>query len=422
MIPVRAQVYVYGVILGGAAFILLALSSFGQSLNHPVAFMVLTPLCVLSHFYKAYGAGHEAWHANMAFLFAGLLLLPPQCFVILVVLPHLAETLKERLLGGRSARAWYVQPFNIATHIIAGSAARGMLTALGSESPVSSRASVLAVTASAAAYVLVNHALIGQALVLARRTTWGRSAVLGARNLLTDVILSCLGYILAVVWPLNPWLILPTLSPLLLIYRTLGIPLLERQAHTDGKTDLWNARHFARLFGTEMDRARRYGRPLSLIMADLDLLRNINNTYGHLAGDQILKGIGRITRQATREYDVAARFGGDEFTIMLPETGPEEAVSFADRIRRAVESAEFHVAASPSPVRATVSLGVACFPVDATTPTGLIHEADTAVYQAKLRGRNCVVSASEVDSAGPYGARLSDRLSAADAAYEAWSV
>jgi diguanylate cyclase (GGDEF)-like protein len=421
----RATAYIIGVILVGTMLSGLALSGFGHAVSRWPAFLVLMPLCVLAHFYKAQGAGHVAWHANMALLFAGLLLLPPHFFVILVIIPHLAEWLKERLLRSRSLRGWYIQPFNMSTHIIAGSAARCVQAALGTgAAPSLSGPSVHAATTAALTYVLLNHVLIGQALVLARRATWRQSAVFDAENLLTDVVLAFLGYILAVVWPLNHWLILPALSPLLLIYRTLSIPRLERQAQTDSKTGLWNARHFTRLFTAEMDRARRFGRPLALIMADLDLLRNINNTYGHLAGDQVLAGIGRIIRQTTRDYDIAARFGGEEFTILLHETGPAEARSYAERLRQAVEAADFEVTTSPTPLRATMSLGVACFPLDATIPASLIHEADVAVYQAKLRGRNCVVSAPEVaDLVERDSVALEDRLRAPyAAAYNAWPV
>jgi diguanylate cyclase (GGDEF)-like protein len=139
-----------------------------------------------------------------------------------------------------------------------------------------------------------------------------------------------------------------------------------------------------------------------LIMADLDLLRNINNTYGHLAGDTVLAGIGQIIHENIREYDIAGRFGGEEFTIVLPEVGSAEARSFAERLREAVEAASFVVRTSDTPIRTTISLGVACFPWDAAMPTDLIHESDVAVYHAKLKGRNCVVCASDV----PHSIRL----------------
>src|SRR4029453_11244999 len=134
--------------------------------------------------------------------------------------------------------------------------------------------------------------------------------------------------------------------------------------------------------------------PMSLIMADLDLLRDINNSYGHLAGDAVLKGIADVFRQQLRHYDVPARFGGEEFSTLLPETPPEQAMEIAERIRRAVAQRTFDVETSSEPIRATVSIGVAGYPKDGTDANELIHQADLAVYRAKLQGRNRVLSAS----------------------------
>ena len=139
----------------------------------------------------------------------------------------------------------------------------------------------------------------------------------------------------------------------------------------------------------------RFERPMSLIMADLDLLRDINNTYGHLAGDAVLRGIAQIFRAQLRHYDVPARFGGEEFSILLPETPPDQALEIAERIRRAVAEASFEVETSSEPIRATVSIGVAGFPKDATDANDLIHQADLAVYRAKLQGRNRVQGVSD---------------------------
>jgi len=133
---------------------------------------------------------------------------------------------------------------------------------------------------------------------------------------------------------------------------------------------------------------------MSIIMADLDLLRDINNSYGHLAGDAVLKGIAEVFRKQLRHYDVPARFGGEEFAILLPETPPEQALEIAERIRRAVADRRFEVETSSEPIRATISLGVAGFPKDGTDPNELIHQADLAVYRAKLQGRNRVQGAS----------------------------
>src|SRR5207253_1019573 len=184
------------------------------------------------------------------------------------------------------------------------------------------------------------------------------------------------------------------LAPLILLQRSLAVPALQAEARVDPKTGLFNARYFAAELAEELGRAARFDRPMSLIMADLDLLRDINNTYGHLAGDAVLQGIAEVFRLQLRHYDVPARFGGEEFSILLPETPPEQAMEIAERIRRAVAERDFEVETSDQPIHATISIGVAGFPKDGTDANELIHQADLAVYRAKLQGRNRVLGAS----------------------------
>jgi diguanylate cyclase (GGDEF)-like protein/putative nucleotidyltransferase with HDIG domain len=128
-------------------------------------------------------------------------------------------------------------------------------------------------------------------------------------------------------------------------------------------------------------------------MADLDLLREINNTHGHLAGDAVLKGIAEEFKKALRPYDVAARFGGEEFCMLLPETEPAQALVIAERLRRTIAARSYTALASSEPIRATISVGVAGFPEHGTDVSELIHRADLAVYRAKAQGRNRVVGA-----------------------------
>jgi diguanylate cyclase (GGDEF)-like protein/putative nucleotidyltransferase with HDIG domain len=189
-------------------------------------------------------------------------------------------------------------------------------------------------------------------------------------------------------------MIFAALAPLVVVHRSLSVPQLQAEARVDPKTGLFNARHFANALADEVARAARFERPMSLIMADLDLLRDINNSYGHLAGDAVLRGIAEVFRQQLRHYDVPARFGGEEFSILLPETPPEHAMEIAERIRRAVAEKEFEVETAAEPIRATVSIGVAGFPKDGVDANELIHQADLAVYRAKLQGRNRVLGAS----------------------------
>jgi diguanylate cyclase (GGDEF)-like protein/putative nucleotidyltransferase with HDIG domain len=242
--------------------------------------------------------------------------------------------------------------------------------------------------------VAVNHILLAPMLHFFYSHSIRELGIFSFESLSTDLVLAALGVGIATFWELNPWLIPFAVAPLLLIHRSLSVPQLQEEARVDAKTGLFNARYFAAALADELGRAQRFERPLSLVMADLDLLRDINNTYGHLAGDAVLKGIAETFRTQLRHYDVPARFGGEEFAILLPETPPDQAFEIAERIRRAVAGCSFDVETSSEPIRATVSIGVAGYPRDAADANELIHQADLAVYRAKLQGRNRVLDAS----------------------------
>src|SRR5438552_3738676 len=204
--------------------------------------------------------------------------------------------------------------------IIASCGAHAVYTALAALGPTVIPVPMVAiVVAAAATYVALNQLVLGGALVLARGLSWRQSGVLDAESLQAQLILLFLGYVVDVLWHVDQWLILPALSPLVLMHQALTIPRLKHEAQIDGKTGVYNARHFGTLWTAELERARRFNRPLAFIMADLDFLRDVNNTHGHLAGDAALAGIGRIMRTTIRAYDIAGRFGGEEFAVVLPE-------------------------------------------------------------------------------------------------------
>ncbi len=166
------------------------------------------------------------------------------------------------------------------------------------------------------------------------------------------------------------------------------MPALERKTEIDAKTGLFNASYFDKALDTEIKRSTRLSRPLTVVMADLDLLRNINNTYGHIAGDEVLIGVANILRNSVRQYDVVSRFGGEEFAIMMPETLAEDIVGHIESIRRKIELAEFAVETSDTPIKATMSFGIAGREGPEQTSKALIHNADAALYHSKLNGRN----------------------------------
>ena len=167
--------------------------------------------------------------------------------------------------------------------------------------------------------------------------------------------------------------------------------LVERQASTDGLTELPNRRHFEEALEGEITRAERFGGSLSLVLADLDDFKQVNDRFGHQAGDDVLQTFAEILRSTVREIDLPARYGGEEFAVLLPQTDLEGGQRLAERLRRALVSRP--MSAGPGGLMAvSASFGVATFP-QASTPAALFAAADEALYRAKRRGKNCVVCA-----------------------------
>ena len=173
---------------------------------------------------------------------------------------------------------------------------------------------------------------------------------------------------------------------------------VNRRARTDALTGLANRRAFDEHLGQQLLQADRFGHTVSLIVADVDHFKNVNDTWGHETGDIVLKSISKTLTAGVRAVDLCARFGGEEFAIVLPQTGLAGAVELADRLRKAVEAEPVVVVgaapgAGADPIRVTISCGVACYPDGGLTREGLFAAADRALYEAKSAGRNQVKSA-----------------------------
>jgi len=163
---------------------------------------------------------------------------------------------------------------------------------------------------------------------------------------------------------------------------------LEHLAHTDPLTQVLNRRALTVRLSAEMERARRYDSVITLLMIDLDHFKNINDTKGHLVGDDVLREVALLLQESIRSVDVVARYGGEEFVVVLPETPQIGAVKFAERMRERIEQTAF---VADSDVRLTASIGVASFPApDIASVDDLFARADEALYRAKAAGRNKV--------------------------------
>lgn len=160
-------------------------------------------------------------------------------------------------------------------------------------------------------------------------------------------------------------------------------------ATIDGLTELYNHRYFQDTLRKQMDIARRYNQSFSLIIADIDFFKKFNDTYGHQAGDAVLRQVAQILKNNSRATDYVCRYGGEEMSIILPNTSAEEAMNHANRLCKAIAEKPFHLTpVDVAPV--TISLGVSTFPENAQTPQDLIEWADKGLYYAKEHGRNQV--------------------------------
>jgi two-component system, cell cycle response regulator len=163
---------------------------------------------------------------------------------------------------------------------------------------------------------------------------------------------------------------------------------IYRLTTIDGLTQIFNKRYFLETLEREISRAHRYRRDLSLIMFDIDFFKKVNDTYGHLAGDYVLKQLASVIKGHIRREDIMARYGGEEFSIILPEIDGVNATAFAEKIRKLVEKTVFKFEDARMPV--TISIGVASLQPDLHDPLEFIKVSDEKLYQAKAQGRNQV--------------------------------
>ncbi|WP_341676670.1 GGDEF domain-containing protein [Niveibacterium sp. SC-1] len=187
-----------------------------------------------------------------------------------------------------------------------------------------------------------------------------------------------------VIAPLMSWLLLRLAQQLDLAREQLHVLSLSDQL-----TETYNRRHFMDRVREEMQRAARSGQSFSLAFIDIDDFKLINDSYGHLSGDDVLRGLALACKQNIRQCDVFARIGGEEFAVLLPMTEPEEACLQLERLRAAVEALEVPLA--DRVLRVTVSIGVSSPRGRQRELNSLLREADEALYAAKRRGKNCVV-------------------------------
>jgi diguanylate cyclase (GGDEF)-like protein/putative nucleotidyltransferase with HDIG domain len=376
----KAKLYIISMIVVGMLLMFWQLASL--NVQSPWLLVLAAAVAAITQVFKVEGATENSSY-NVAWTIYGLTLLlmgaPAAMFVILVA--HLVEWVRHKY-------PWYIQIFNIASYALAISMAGLIYNWINPGMESLTLIGTVGILAALAVFTLVNHLTIGAVIWLVQGLSFAESGVFNILTLMIDFTLMGLGAAMGIVWLVNPYAAILTVIPLYLIYRVLKVPSLQRQTEIDPKTKLYNARYFNEVLEKELERAQRFDRPMTVVMGDLDLLRNINNTYGHLAGDVVLCGIADLLREEFQAYNIVARFGGEEFAILMPETTLEEAFPRIETVREAIASTEFEVSTSVTPIKATMSFGIAGRDKHVQTENEIIHNADVALYSAKLNGRN----------------------------------
>ncbi len=244
----------------------------------------------------------------------------------------------------------------------------------------------------------VNVFFLAVVIRFASPGTRGRDLVTDRDERVIDVGEICLGVAVTGCWLLTPFLVLAMLVPVILVQRSLTHAQLRAAARLDAKTGLLNAKAWQEEAEREISRAHRQHQPVAVVIADIDHFKRVNDVHGHLAGDVALMAVVTALRSGLRVYDQLGRFGGEEFTAVLPGAGSDEACAVAERLRRAV--AAVPVLLADTTITVSVSVGVAVLGEHGHDLTDLLTAADHALYQGKQAGRDRIVLAGQISSRG----------------------
>ncbi|MFD4668262.1 diguanylate cyclase [Lentzea sp. NPDC058450] len=340
----------------------------------------------------AEGSPHA--HMQSVWLFAGVLVLPMPLLVALIVISYTHSwyrVYKRRAVLFRKV-------FSAAT-VVLGSAVAQLVLGLFPDRAVDvdGPLGLLALVTAGALYWFINYAMVVTAIYFTNRQNPIRTALGNASDVLIVLASVGLGSGVAIILNWRPWLTPMLLLTVLALHMGLLLPQFRVAARTDSKTGLVDATFWHDVAERELQRARRLTSTVGVLILDLDHFKLINDTYGHLAGDRVLRAVADALKHSVRSYDLVGRFGGEEFAVLLPGVSTDEVKATAERIR--FEIASLHILVvdrlGEDQVVAglTASVGAAVCPDTATELSPLLLAADEALYQAKSNGRDRVATA-----------------------------
>jgi diguanylate cyclase (GGDEF)-like protein/putative nucleotidyltransferase with HDIG domain len=402
-LPRQARTFILATLFAGAALTAFEVV-LGPAQELDVTLLaVAAVLCAGANLFEVFAPGHYSLQPNFAFFFWAAVLLPPWAIAALAVICFLPGWAAKRF-------PWFKVAFNMANYLIAGLVAHAIVAGahVFAGSGLPELGGIGALAAAAAAFAFVNHLL----LVFVASFASGSPVRTGLHQLAEgfplDAALAATGACLAVLWESGPAAALLTLGPIGLIYRALLVPQLEHRARTDPKTGLFNFAHFSERLGESLADAHRRGGSLAVVVVDLDHLREINNRFGHLVGDRVIGAVAEELGETGRLDATAARFGGEEFCLLLPDVSIEDARGCAEGLRERVAALRFREEdgkIAGGTVKVTLSAGIAAFPDHGDSADELLKAADLAVYEAKAAGRNRVRIALSAEARAAFDLR-----------------
>ncbi len=393
-LPRQAQVLICTTVFAGVAATIAATAA-NPSADVDLSLLLVTVLlCGGASLFEVFAPGHYSLQPNFAFFFWGAVMLPPWAIAVLAVCCFVPGWVANRL-------AWFKVAFNIGNYLVAGLAAHAVVSAAdvfsGGAAPEPSAVAALGI--AAVVFTFLNHLLLVFVATFASGSPLRSALHQLADGLPLDLPLATTGACLAVLWDAGPAVALLALGPIALVYRALLVPQLEHRARTDPKTGLYNFTHFSEEMEARLQDARKQDGTLAVVVVDLDHLREINNRFGHLVGDRVILGVAEALASTGEPNATAARFGGEEFCLLLPGASLEQATLCAETVRERVASMRFRETDQvDDAASATLSAGVASFPEHGDTVEALLKAADRAVYEAKAAGRNRVRAALSAEA------------------------
>lgn len=362
-----------------------------------VASCVQTELSLSTEKARRYLADGPHISMTSVWMFGSALVLPAVLAVALTVILYVH--LWVRVWGPVQHRSAYRVVFSASTIVLGCVSVHPVLGLFGVHDLLAGDWRVLpAIVVAALVYTTINGALVAVAIKLHHPgRPWLRTLGSKDENALELATLA-LGGLVAIAVLVRPEFVALMVLPVVVLHRHILMRQLEEKAAQDSKTGLLTAEEWRLRVSNELVRNTRTRVPFAVLMVDLDRFKRVNDTYGHMAGDRVLRAVAETITAQLRAYDSVGRWGGEEFAVLLPQILDRGARDVAERIRLAVDVLAVTVTIDDTTHTITdlsASVGVAGFPDTATTVDGLVHAADTAMYRAKRAGRNTVVSAAD---------------------------